>query len=320
MRYERIGREGLPFSEERPLLFHVLTTLPPGPLGQEQMLDLMEGGGTLMPRRMIEADPEGAWGGEDWESSLLFKRDRLAGDHRYAFFSPCNVYSKFDQQGYRDSRPALAFDAWRIFDEHGFAFRVRDLNADYVLVMEDHRIADEDEDEEGCEFDEIYAVGDAKVDLEEVAQAGTQFDDDAAADLLGLYAELCGAFRNWMPAQEVPQDDPHRLAIYAASRDLVPTDERHLEELARWAEEGSDAYLAVKRLIKAWQLRFGAPGADLYGFPSEIEAATKPEVLVPGPVRLAQAAFYRDGYGRWQPLAGAAVGRGMASNPLAIPA
>jgi hypothetical protein len=287
----------IPFDMKDPLIFHVLTTLRT----ERALLNIMRDGGSLMPA---------AWADERWgdEKSMIFARDRVAGDDEYLFTTPCNVFSAHDSRA--RFHPAVAFRLSYVQRAaKGIAFRVHDLEPQYkqaeelVGQVEFNSEFDDDEwdelsEEEQREMYEQDVASTVSQELEDISDCGTQYDKRAAVALTKLYARVIGSFRydtTW-----VPEDDPLRLSLYKKARGLFP--DCILEEDTTWAEE-SFVGPQIAQLKESWGNLFGAPGTPLPVFPSRLlssPAQERPELLVRGSLALCEAAFYRDARGAWR--------------------
>lgn len=286
----------LPYSADDPLIFHVLTTID----ADYELLDIMRQGGSLLPR---------SWADERWgdQKSMIFARDATAGDDDYLFTTPGNVFSTHHE---RASRPAVAFHLSYILKQaKQLGFRVHDLEGHYKQVEE--RLAGEPYMFDDFEYDfdtamdaqedryEAMVAESVREQLEAVADCGTQYGFDAAAQLTRLYNELLGAFRD-RGTSMVSADDPEAMAIYRDALPLFPEcilD--YMDGQNDWVDE-----LMVERevadLAENWKALFREgsrpfPYRLLFGTP-------RPELLVQGQLALCEAAFFRDDEGAWLPV------------------
>lgn len=308
----------LPFDEEDPLVFHVLTTLGDFEAGEQDLKKVMAEGASLLPR---------SWADKRWgdEKSLIFARDVVAGDDNWLFTTPCNVFS-----GYHDRskyNPAVCFHLSTVMRyAKKLAFRVHDLEPQYRLAEE---MAGEPDlyDDEDYDFDEDMDDQDYRYDLgkaanvseqiEAIAEVGTQTDAEAAVELTRLYARLCSAFRK-TPHAFVRRDDPERLEIYESAYEFFPEvvqkflyDDRDISE---WLQDVFVDEIA-DQLVGNWKELFFAPDTpDPMAFPWILlvrEGPERPELLVQGEIPLCEAAFYRDASQAWKP-----VGKTICKNGL----
>jgi hypothetical protein len=125
--YERLGEVRLPWSTERPLVFHVLTSLPWGDPGRAPFRRLLDEGASLQPPRARR----GSWGGEDTHLGGI---DADAGDDRALFLTPLRPHK---DNGFRrnQARPAVAFGLEALLGAAPVGWRPCDLIGLYQEVF-----------------------------------------------------------------------------------------------------------------------------------------------------------------------------------------
>jgi len=287
----------LPFDMKDPLIFHVLTTLS----GGDELLQIMRDGGSLMPA----SEAEERWGDE---SSMIFARDRIAGDNEYLFTTPCNVFAEHHEKA--RSNPAVAFRLNYVASvAKGMAFRVHDLEPSYkeaeLLVSDPDSLGIDEEEWEDMspeelqgQFEEEIAVA-VEEQLKAIAECGTQYDTEAALQLTHLYAQLMGSFRQ--ESMWVPADDPERVRIFSEAEFLFPECILEQDDV-EWAR---DLFIErqIESLVESWVDLFGDPVKPFPNFPTRLLTAPsfeRPELMVQGALSLCEAAFYRDQDGAWR--------------------
>jgi hypothetical protein len=302
---------GLPFDPtQSPLLFHVLTTVTAGPEGTEQLLDLIEDGGVLLPFAERESEGYRRWR-QGEKASLLFGRDIAAGDDRYIFTTPCHPFSGRDDT----FRPAVIFDAKTVARNIPIAFRPVDLEGAYrVLEPQDF---DSDYAMENIPEDEWAAMSEAEQQraaeqaaaesiqeaLEVVVECGTQTDPDAAFALIELYWQT-------LTLENTTTRPASSQSVHRAVRKLRPPCELlvdaddaddFVEAAYAMGVQPNDLSEALHAIDQAWTRAF----LNFHGFPRSLfhrQRDLRPEVLVEGPLPLSEALFYRDSGQRWMPI------------------
>jgi hypothetical protein len=287
------AKRAVPFSSSRPLLFHVVTHLPPAGAGDRALLDMISKGLDLVP-------PKQSGPGRD---GLMYPRDVAAGDDRYLFLSALNTF-RLKIPGAQE--PALAFDAASLWDasEDGFAFRVHDLELIYKSIeqrVDDFSLLPSDDEEpdwedQTQEYREAYLEAQrpefVRDELECAAKLGTQFDPDKAWELLRIYA---GLVDGTIPAADA----------WALASEFTP-EEPHYEECEEaWVLEDDWGYLfgeaAAAGIARVWQNQIGVG----------------PEILYPARLPLCCAVFWRDHRGVWAPVPADLCAAGRAARGLA---
>lgn len=294
---------GLPFDAEDPLIFHVLTTLDENDSGEEQLLNAMRTGASLVPRVYIE---------EKWGSGkgMVFARDKAAGDDEYLFMTPCNIITGVGVD--TRYRPAVAFRLSYVIQQTKIAFRVHDLEPQYKAVEdrlvgesigynEDEEELTEKDEEDRKAIHEMYSAETVTDELQGVAECGTQYDPEDAAALTRLYAEICGGFRRDVGGA-ILADDPERLYIWESAMNLLPECIRELlEDAEHWSDEAFIRDI-IEGLEASWGKLFLGAAKVMWGFPSELlhtVGSERPELMVKGDLPLCEAAFYRNADQGW---------------------
>lgn len=318
---------GLPFSQEDPFIFHVLTTIV-GADDTELLLDLMGQGARLVPR----AEAAERWGSG---RGLIFGRDIAAGDDRYIFTTPCHPFSA--DAPIAVSAPAVAFrlsTVMRLAKGESVGFRVYDLDGAYMSIVEVLAGEPVDEYEGGSYEDEYDEYGEedmlpsgeaydlqrayaVREELEAIAECGTQWDPDKAVALVKLYARMLVAYRGLNPeaASEV-QDQ-----IFGQARRLIPRDVcDEVREVFR--EEAPEALATLPgAVLGGWERLFGSRDDDSLHRLFRASRDKRPEFLVGAHLPLCEAEFYRDAEQRWLPVPEhvCQTGRVAANPPIYIP-
>lgn len=296
----------IPFAEDDPLVFHVLTSVSGYDDGEFALMDLMRDAASILPR----AQAREKWGGGQ---GLIFPRDEIAGDDEYIFMTPCNVYTSgfHGEHGViAQKNPAVAFRLSYLLDvAEQVAFRVHDLEPQYraaeSMVNEDSLVDqiewDEESDEIPTKLIEQLLADEVSEQIKAIAEFGTQYDMDAAAELIELYARFLGSFRD-VGRSRVPEGD---LADFIrAVEKLVPDAVIEYWDGSDYAEElmiDSEA----DTIASDWLRLFGGKDEVIWGFPWALRdrnAVDRPEVMVKGELLLCEAAFYRNARGVWLPV------------------
>lgn len=270
----------IPFSEERPLLFHVMTGLNSGPRGENDLMWMVKQGAALIPVDQSTRRP-----------SLIMEHDRAAGDGGYLFLTPLTTYTTpYSSATY--FQPALAFDAIALWEasQHGFAFRVRDLEPFYLSVQptEVNELYPPDVNEEELSESEqlVYyraALADAaRDDLGCIADAGTIWDKDDALDVLSIYTMLV--------AGRITEQQ-----AYEAALPLLP--EQQLKMYDDYCPKAAEQF--PDGLTDNWRELFESTDEDILFHLFRRRDALRPEVLYSGPIPLCCAALYRTSNGEW---------------------
>lgn len=261
----------IPFDQEDPLCFHVLTTLGAGEPAERRLLQLAEEGAEIAPPSAV-----GAQWGEASAYAGMRPRDIAAGDADYAFFTPLRPFHYSTTWGSDMSRyPALAFRA-SVLQDYGFAFRVVDLEPYYTIITNSINEDDLYEEEGPVDFEQVIADI-ASEDLVEVASCGTEEDAVAAMRLLRAYSDSL--------LHNTPIDP-----------DLLPIDQCRYPEgmLPPALEEALDG------VARTW--RVFAQRATHQPFPDIVFHRDPPEILVPKPVPICLADWYRTPERTWEDL------------------
>lgn len=298
----------IPFTEEDPLVFHVLTSVAGYDEGESALMDLMRDAASILPR----AQARERWG--DGEG-LIFARDEIAGDDEYIFMTPCNVYTSGfsgDHGLIAQRNPAVAFRLSHLLDvAEVVAFRVHDLEPQYraaeTLANTDAITEqidwgdDEDSDEIPTKLIEQLLADEVSDQIKAIAEFGTQYDTDLAAELIELYARFLGSFRD-VGRSRVPESELSEF-IKAVEK-LVPDAVTEYWDGSDYAEElmvDSEA----DTIAKDWLRLFGGRDEPIWGFPWALRdrnSMDRPEVMVKGELLLCEAAFYRNSRGVWLPV------------------
>lgn len=297
----------IPFSEEDPLIFHVLTSVPGYEEGESSLLRLMSEAAAILPR----ARAREKWGGG---KGLIFARDEIAGDDEYIFMTPCNVYTSGfigDHGLIAQRNPAVAFRLSQLIDSaEEIAFRVHDLEPQYRsaesmantdVIVEGIEWGDEDSDEIPMEVIEQSLAEEVSEQIKALADFGTQYDTDLAVELIELYARFLGSFRD-AGEPRVPKESLREFV--EAVEALVPESVKEYWDGSDYADDlmiGSEA----DTIAEDWLRLFGGRDEPIWGFPWALRdrnAVDRPEVMVKGELLLCDAAFYRSARGVWLPV------------------
>lgn len=297
----------IPFTEDDPLVFHVLTSVSGYDEGEFALMDLMRDAASILPR----ARAREKWGGGQ---GLIFPRDEIAGDDEYIFMTPCNVYTSGfvgDHGVIAQRNPALAFRLSYLIDTaEQVAFRVHDLEPQYrsaeTMANEDSIVEqiewDEDSDEIPTKLIEAHLADAVSEQIQAIAEFGTQYDTSLAVGLIELYARFLGSFRDVEYLSRVPDADLKKFI--KAVEELVPDAVVEYWDGSDYAEElmiDSEA----DTIAADWLRLFGGRDEPIGGFPWALRdrnAVDRPEVMVKGELLLCEAAFYRNARGVWLPV------------------
>jgi len=279
----------LPFDQDDPLLFHVLTELSPFGTGEDELLHMMQEGVVLVPRADLGRD-----------GGLVHHRDKIAGDDHYIFLSPCNLFSRVHDAA--KANPVVAFRLSTVLEYGDVAFRAKDLEYWYAAAEQMAPEAEEwfDDDVIMIEPSEEEIAESVRDELEEIARCGTQYDHEKAALLVELYARMCGAFRHNGRFGIVDDDDPEKREIANAAALLMP--ECLMDNDLSYRDD-----LGIGRIIDGisdtWADLFGFSEHTKGYFPHELLLGEhQPEVMLDGQIPLCAAEWYRDGRGAWRPV------------------
>lgn len=284
---------GLPFSPTEPLLFHVLTSLPPH---SDLARDLIEEGAVLLPRVDIAAEAGRVWD-VGAKSGLIFARDMAAGDDRYIFTTPSHPFSHYDGR----TMPAVAFSARHVARLAPLAFRPIDFEAPYARIESAVDVSENAYDAYSVEeWDSMTeeartrALEAANADavapaLEFIAECGTQTDQAKVMGLIRLYHDM---LQSPEPAVFHDAAQPLRPVLCELEDDDVAFDMGAMP---------NDVRYALQQIAGAWRDLFATTQSFPHSFFSRDRAA-RPEVLIDGGLMLAEALFYRDEQRQWLPV------------------
>ena len=292
MTYEYAGNSGLPFSLEKPLLFHELSTVPPGTHGDEILEDLLNRRAVLSPLNLRGDEP---WADPEKLPKRLKKRDVqifpvdiAAGDDKYLFFTPCHpLHADF----LPNARPAVAFDAHDLVQRAtNPGFRPRDLEGYYKNVIDHVGVLLEDEDPDDPEAEPAPDYFSIETELHAVAEILTRNGAIPVKELIDLYNDLI--FRGFDDKKRPQTKRPTYPRDLMVELDQIIQPSTESDTVLWLAEECNIEIDPGEEWVHAFQ------NINKYPYVPE----QPPEVVIDALVPLNIGLFFRDGVGRWHPM------------------
>lgn len=264
-------RSGLPWSDGRPLLFHVLTSLPRGGGGADGLR-------AMARARLSPSDERGSRG-------RVREIDARAGDGRYLFFSACRPYRGDEAAGmpqHPHAETALAYHWDAVAARGPVGWRPHDLLSVYEVLGRRARRARSSPPTDGH--------------LRAVAEAATVWDEPTAAELSRLWCAALKASGDERAGRRVAAEakavwSPHaeRCARLLSSVPLAR------ESDVRWGGPFSVAS------VRAELRRYGS----FTRWPDNLAFMFGPEVLLRGSLPVSDASWVLDAAAdRWVSAAG----------------